>query len=86
MDTKAGIGSNILKDLFLIKDETVIRPYQDLFSRFWSEVFDVMGEFLESEELRNATVKFPNKIEKLIESLGDADNSERSDLLEQGIE
>lgn len=86
MDTKAGIGSNILKDLFLIKDETIIRPYQELFSRFWSEVFDVMGEFLESEELRNATVAFPNKIEKLIESLGDATDSERSNLLEPDLE
>ena len=67
---KNGIGGNVIKDLLVVKDETVIRPLQRIFQNLWSLVFKTMSEGIGDTSLAEKTVKFPNVIENLVESLG----------------
>ena len=78
VQTGAGIGSNILMDLFQIKDEAVIRPLQDKFSFRWQHVFDWIAEVTENEQLKERSIVYSSKLDKLIKKFNADKNNQQA--------
>lgn len=72
--SKSGIGSNIMKDLFLIKDETVIRPYQRFMSGHFNTIWNFIGQD-SGQDIGSYIPVFPNNIINLVESINTYTNS-----------
>jgi len=78
VQTGAGIGSNILMDLFQIKDEAVIRPLQDRFSFRWQQVFDWIAEVTQNEQLKQRSIVYSSKLDKLIKKFNASKNNQQA--------
>lgn len=76
---KAGVGANMLYDLFLVKNVSTIRPMQDFYANtVWADIFTNLGDVVGSQ-FSGLTVKYPDLITQMIVSFKNAANP-----LEQG--
>ena len=76
---KAGVGANMLYDLFLVKNVSTIRPMQDFYANtVWADVFTNINPVV-GKEFAGLTVKYPDLITQMIVSFKNAANP-----LEQG--
>ena len=77
---KAGIGANMLYDLFLVKNVSTVKPLQHYYSvSLWADIFTNMSEAF-AAPLRNITLQFPDLISEMVKSFNDAGDNP----LEQG--
>lgn len=65
---RAGVGANMLYDLFLTKIVSVIRPLQDVWEGNWSAIFTQVETKLGLEP-QKVTVKFTDLIEELVDAI-----------------
>jgi hypothetical protein len=77
--TKGGIGSNLVTDLFQWKYTTVIQPRQ----HWWSSRIGEIWNFMFEENIPYG-IEFPNAIENLIESEDDTESSGSEEVGEAG--
>lgn len=76
---KAGVGANMLYDLFLVKNVSTIRPMQDYYATtVWADIFSNLNEVI-GKQFSGLTVKYPDLITQMIVSFKNAANP-----LEQG--
>ena len=66
---KAGIGANILIDLFTIKNETVIKKWQAKSSLELDTIFSAIWDRLGREDLKDYSIQFPDNISGIVESI-----------------
>jgi hypothetical protein len=69
---KAGVGANMLYDLFLVKNVATIRPIQERFSAIFADVFDNIDAVIGRNPL-SMTIKYPDIISDMIKTFRDAD-------------
>lgn len=79
MQTGAGIGSNILIDLFKVADQKVITKLQERKSHEWDIMLGSIWDQLEKPDMKQYSYVFPNNIEQLIEKLMPADQNKTED-------
>ena len=71
VQTGSGIGSNILKDLYVQFDASVVQPRQVKYENFWQHVFELTFEFMGREF--DYGIQFDRNIATMIESLGEGE-------------
>ena len=76
---KAGVGANMLYDLFLVKNVSTIKPLQSYYSStVWGDIFsNILPEI--GKQFEGLTIKFPDLITNMIIAFDNATNP-----LEQG--
>lgn len=78
---RGGIGSDILKNLFQIRQVGTINQEQTLMERFLLEPTRMMFEYANSEDLAEYRIGFIDRIGELIEKLSGSDASKMEDSL-----
>lgn len=73
--SSGGIGSDILINLFKIKNQTVIKKLQQGRTVELDIVLGAMWDRLGREEMKEYSIVFPDNISELIQSLKDADDA-----------
>lgn len=77
---KAGIGANMLYDLFLVKNVSTIKPLQNFYSMgLWADILTNLSEAF-PPALRKITLSFPDLISEMVQSFRNAGDNP----LEQG--
>ena len=81
LQVKSGIGGNILKDMFLVKNESTIKPLQADFAQIWNKI---ISEIVEITGKGDATIHdngivFVDKITSLAESIGKSNDKKTID-------
>ena len=77
---KAGVGANMLYDLFLVKNVATIRPLQEYYSALWADLFENLDVVLGRDPL-SMTIMYPDIISDMVKTFRDAD---QSIFIEQG--
>ena len=70
-ESKSGIGSDKILNLFATKNSSTIEPLQEEYENLWLAVLSEIGRITNQPVLGEFQIKFKNKVESLIESLGE---------------
>jgi hypothetical protein len=69
LQTQSGIGSDKIINLFITKNTSTIEPIQREYEDLWLWTMREIGNITGKEILGKVQFRFPNKIERLVESL-----------------
>lgn len=72
--TKSGIGSNVLADLYIIANEITVTPLQVEWENIISDMFSNIGGLIENDEISKHGFKFPDRITPIVEALSNRKN------------
>lgn len=84
-EPSAGIGGNVMMDVFKVKNTSTIKPVQKQIAQFWKKtVFKRLIELSGRQDYEEYSIEFYDKIQELIDSVKDS-NGEGEDILAEGV-
>lgn len=69
MQGKSGLGGQQIMNLFIMTDGSMVTPLRGEWANYWSEAIGQIAEKLGREDMVKYGIRFPDRIEKVIEAL-----------------